>query len=323
MSAWDAQLCCGVLALVHTLLDSGTTMFLSSCANCWRVIAQEVAKQAKRVQSSTGPSPGKGKKTQEPKTTRAEVPKSRCHLSFESFAEFSTPVPAFCSFPTAPEVDLRFPLVMSNDRELAFACKAGHVLRNKVEAFKNVFVTSSLRSSKGRASQKISEDALAMKCTSVLEGVFPAKGGTFLMRDIGEPATALLRPSVFGIAGELEYDTFMNPCLVASCRVALQGTRTCVLLNLADVRDFASKCGWLKGMPATCDNLMSVMQTNLPDELKRFTETYTVYMVTVGPGDLLYTPMGWATIERYQSKMDVYGLRKLQVVDAGRTRGRP
>ena len=70
----------------------------------------------------------------------------------------------------------------------------------------------------------------------VLEDALPAN--CLLRCAEPEQLVAACRSTIFGVDAVIKHDTFANPNLMPCFRVAVQGTRSCLMLSMCEVMDY-------------------------------------------------------------------------------------
>jgi hypothetical protein len=189
-----------------------------------------------------------------------------------------------------------------------------------------VFMQSPNRTRTGRAAQSFTDPSLVQKFRDEVNKVLPSD---LLLPPSSIDHDAFKRlacPAAFGIDASIEKDTFTNPLLMASLRVACQGTRQVFMVFAGDVLHFVcSESCEHQIQNATVEQLSAFARDHIMSgsQLAAFCKQHKVWTVTLGEGDVLYTPAGFITCERYLNKSDVYGVKELVIANPRQLFGNP
>lgn len=163
-----------------------------------------------------------------------------------------------------------------------------NAMQAAISQFKAAWMTSPMRVTTGRASQKLVAplaDAVQQAAVTVLK---PAL--CLLPSDANcDDLKTSLGPTIFAASGGCEH-AYVEKDACAAARLTLQGTREVVLIP----PELLASCLSVSNVTLSqlCNGLLSAPGATFEEHISKFV------FATVGVNDMLYTPPGWITAER-------------------------
>lgn len=127
--------------------------------------------------------------------------------------------------------------------------------------------------------------------------------------EVQDPVSKSLDAQHFGIIQNCESFS-MEPFGLATMRVALQGTRSCVIMRSTELAQFIQGEEKLEGM-ATVERVSAFARRMTGEMVKNYLAArFSLWHVTLGPGDLLFVPLGAFMAEATFNKQDIIGFKQ-------------
>lgn len=221
-------------------------------------------------------------------------------------------------------VDAMTPFVASGIEWLQKMTQDGKLLDADVKRFKQIFGSSQIRTTTGRAQIKIATSSVPEVVAAVRnmfsETVAKKLHDVSSLKDNKEASgiTQLLSPTVFGLADvkgisvHAAFDMNCSPCL----RINIEGSRSIMLAPFTklgcEVRALNAKSDAVQlSRPISSQAVQAWARGAAVANVNAMAEKAGMVFATLGPGDGIYIPPGFVVIEKPPgtSPTDVIGLR--------------
>ena len=177
-----------------------------------------------------------------------------------------------------------------------------------IDNFAARYSSSRVRMEKGRGGKVVEADSpLKMAAEAAMTNII---AGLVQPEDMPEGAAGLKEAMALSLWGATQdvIKPFSEPLDLAAVRFGIRGTREIVMCNCVDLFGYMEKAKGLDSAKLTPIRSALWLQHMSKETLVDYCKTLPMVHATLGPGDLLYQPAGWVTVERTKPDSDVYGL---------------
>jgi hypothetical protein len=173
-------------------------------------------------------------------------------------------------------------------------------MKDVIDQFVVDYTGSEDRASKGRGGRKIVDPALQASASDFLTNELPKDFFIECKEVMNNCVPTLLAVTKDTIAA------YREPDALASIRFTLTGTRTIVMCRMDHLLEFMGKLDF-KPENLCAARAVAFMKAMTLEQVQGFQKDFKFYHCTVGTKEAVYTPMGWACVEKISSN-DVYGM---------------
>jgi len=176
------------------------------------------------------------------------------------------------------------------------------------------FEISALKTTDGRAQRRLPDSAGTAEALAKFRDIAPLDISVHDFSDMESKAekTALLKStaiSLFTIASGHAAPLKFELGELSVFRLSTKGMRVVAAVKASDVLDFCSNAD-VANAPKTLHAAATWMSLANADKVQEFVGAgFKVFIATVGPGDVLYTPAGFLTAHKVMNSSNVLGLR--------------
>jgi hypothetical protein len=211
-----------------------------------------------------------------------------CSSYGEDIRVFRSPADLTNAASVDGDLDCNLPFIVQ-DTGLQEKCLGDIAVKTAIESFRASWPTSSVRANPGRGLLRFKDPAVSNTLRLILAGVMKK----FLFR-VPEDASDLVQcmiSSIFAVAVGNEAG-YVEQQAVPTLRLALQGSRVVAMCSVATA---AKVCNVSMDNASCFTKLAQAFLGATQNKVENMGKN--LFFATLGPGDLLYTPMSWVVAE--------------------------